>query len=224
MSLFFTSREDGNQKENCFKKKFDALGKAHTTRYVSQSLREGQLVDSHKLGKTLTNQFPSCQLFRNAMRYKQLLVSSASQQPPTTRQVRHDLVAQGHNSLAEHNWVLPTPNLEGQVRHPTRGSPFLWAFTIVFTMVFTMIVLCFYMFYHGFYHVFYVFQVWYRFYGFSWQTHMKIVIWCFELVLRMFMLIMFIDLIWFDHLGMEIQKYVNNSQYLTVHRGVQHVW
>lgn len=57
--------------------------------------------------------------------------------------VRHDLVPQGHNSLAEHNWVLPTPNLEGQVRHPTRGSPFLWAFTIVFTMVFTMIVLCF---------------------------------------------------------------------------------
>ena len=149
--------------------------------------------------------------------------------------VRHDLVARGHNSLAEHNWVLPHTKPRGtgpsSQRRITISMGFyhglyhgfyhglyhgfydglyhvLSMFFTCFTMVFTM---------------FYVFQVWYRFMVFHgkhiwklWSDALNI----FELVLRMFLLIMFIDLIWFDHLGMEIQKYVNNSQYLTVHRGV----
>ena len=218
-----------NQKGKLFQKKFDALGKATHNPATFRNLwgrgPAGRLTQTRKNTHKPISELSSCSA--NAMRYKtNLLVSSASQQPPTTRQ---SVTTWWHRVIT----VWPETQLGASHTKPGGTGPsshkrihhFLWAFTIVFTMVFTMIVPLFFTCFTMVFTMFFTFsKVWYRFYGFSWQTHMKIVIWCFELVLRMFMLIMFIDLIWFDHLGMEIQKYVNNSQYLTVHRGVQHVW
>lgn len=152
-------------KGKLFQKKFDALGKAHTTRYVSQSLREGKLVDSHQLGKPLTNQFPSCQLFRYAMRYKQLLVSSASQQPPTTRQSVttwwHGVITVWQNTTgcfphqtSRDRSVIPKEDHHFYGVLPWSLPWFLpWSLPWFLRWSLPCFIYVFYMFYHGFYHV-----------------------------------------------------------------------